>query len=170
MSQSSGDRERSRGSRGPVSTSTTPHRSGDSKGASGKEMWAQHSALLSPAQNELCTTLGRCAGESGAHGSLAHPPDARGTPMPSTRPPSREILSEPAYLSDSLGVPLGLGTGGSCNLPRWERRVRQAFFMGGCGHQRAVVCPPFLPAEPGFQVAVANSPPTLYLPALGAIR
>lgn len=54
-------------------------------------------------------------------------------------------------LSDSLGVPLGLGMGGSCGFPRWERRVRRAF-MGGC--------------EPSGRVEQSGSQPQC-LPQLG---
>lgn len=74
-------------------------------------------------------------------GVLPSPPSHQGPESP----------SEPAYLSDSLGVPLGLGTGGSCSFPRWERRVRQAF-MGGC--------------EPGGGVEQSGSRPQC-LPHLG---
>lgn len=67
------------------------------------------------------------------------PPCGPGNPFPIwalETPTPPEAFRGPTYLSDSLGVPLGLGTGGSCSLPRRERTMKQAF-MGCRGVPRA---------------------------------
>lgn len=66
---------------------------------------------MSPAHAQERVGWARCPQKA------SHPPQRpQGDPHSHYQPP--ESLSGPAYLSDSLGVPLGLGTGGSCSLPR----------------------------------------------------
>lgn len=77
-------------------------------------------------------------GQAGwGHGFLSSPREEPPSPIWALETPtSPEAFQGPAYLSDSLGVPLGLGTGGSCSLPRRERTMNQAF-MGCRGVPRA---------------------------------
>lgn len=150
MSQSSRGMERSRGSRGTASSRTTPTgvgTPGEPRGRCGQSTRPQrHPPRMSLAHPRETVLVSHVPTEA------SPTPQTPGAPLfPARGPPTRESLSKPAYLSDSLGVPLGLGTGGSCSLPRWERRMRQAFLMGGCGlgsrvgHCGAAACPPFLP-------------------------
>lgn len=69
-----------------------------------------------PPGGEPCPCPGGC--EVGHVPAESLTPPQRPQSDPHSHHQAPESLSGPAYLSDSLGVPLGLGTGGSCSFPR----------------------------------------------------
>lgn len=124
---------------------------------------------------EVAVPLGAQARQGGVTAFLPHSerslPVGPGNPFPIwalIKPyPPTEASRGPAYLSDSLGVPLGLGTGGSGSLPRRERTMNRQAFMGCGGAPRASHkdCPCALPSR--SQTGVTTAPPC---PALREIR